>query len=90
MLCCAFRVIQSLYLSEIVDSLQIKNEDPMKVSNFSRSSYGFDTPKSSPCNPSQALAGSFTLKEEGMLSNRKNVKAFLSLCLFYIRLIFIK
>ena len=58
-----------------MDPLQIKNDEPMKVSNLSHSSIGFDTLNSSSCNTSQALVGSFTLKEEGMLSNRKNTKA---------------
>jgi hypothetical protein len=79
-----------------VDPLQMKNDEPMKVSNFSHSPYDLDTPKSSSCNSSQALVGSFTLKEEGMLSIlmfdeyqiERIQKPFHFFCLFYIRLNF--
>jgi hypothetical protein len=72
-------VILSIYLSESVDPLQFKNDESMTVSNFCYPLCGLNISKSSSCNSSQALVGSLTLNEEGMLSNRKKAKVFSSL-----------
>ena len=64
-----------------MDHLQIETNEPMEIPNFVLSSYDLDTPDINSCSTSQFLVGSFTLKEEGMLSKRKCAKA--SFCLYY-------
>jgi hypothetical protein len=72
---------------EIMDPLKNETDEPLEDPNFFHSSNDLDAPKSSSHSLSQRLVGSFTLKEEGMLSKRKSAKA--SFCLFCSWVIFL-
>ena len=64
----------------MMDPLQIETDEPLEVPNTVHSSYDLDAPKSISCSTSRLLVGSFTVKEEGMLSKRNSAKT--SFCLF--------
>jgi len=55
----------------MMDPLQIKTDEALELPNTINSSNDLDLNLSNSCSSPQLLVGSFTLKEEGMLSKEK-------------------